>query len=225
MKKILFLLLTILFIFHSTAYATNAEISAWAKEEVAEAIQLGIVPEDMQNDYQNNITRAEFAKMAVLFVARHFDMEVDKLIEWYLSVHVDSNGNHPPFLDSTFTDIADSQYEYYIQCANSMHIVYGRGDGIFDPDAPITREEAAAMLLRVYFCYGGGVKLGPKSEGVDAFYDVAQISSWADSAVRYMYQWDVMKGVSDIHYAPKSYYTKEQCYITFLRLDRVYSIN
>ena len=106
-----------------------------------------------------------------------------------------------------------------------MCIVYGRGDGIFAPDAPITREEAATMLLRVYFCYGGGVKLGPKSEGVDAFYDVAEISSWADSAVRYMYQWDVMKGISDVQYAPKSYYTKEQCYITFLRLNRVYSVN
>lgn len=225
MKKTLFLLFTILFIFHSTAYASGTEISAWAQAEVEETIQLGIVPVDMQNDYQNNITRAEFAKIAVMFVARHFDMEVDELIEWYLSVHVDSNGNQPPFLESTFSDIEDSEYKYYIQCANSMYIVYGRGDGVFDPDAFITREEAATMLLRVYFCYGGGVKLGPKSEGVDAFYDVAEISSWADSAVRYMYQWDVMKGVSDIQYAPKLYYTKEQCYITLLRLDRVYSVN
>jgi len=225
MKKTIFMLFTILLIFHSTAYASGTEISAWAQSEVEEAIHLGIVPEDMQNDYQNNITRAEFAKIAVMFVARHFDMEVDELIEWYLSAHVDYNGNHPPFLESTFSDIEDSEYKYYIQCANSMHIVYGRGNGIFDPDAPIVREEAAAMLLRVYFCYGGGVKLGPKSEGVDAFYDVAEISSWADSAVRYMYQWDVMKGVSDIQYAPKSYYTKEQCYITFLRLDHVYSVN
>lgn len=223
MKKILFLLLTILFIFYSTASATNTEISIWAQEEVAEAIHLGIVPEDMQNDYKKNITRAEFAKIAVMFVARHFDMDIEELVEWYLSEHVDSNGNKVTFLESTFEDIEDSKYKYYIQCANSMHIVYGRGDGIFDPDTFITREEAATMLLRVYFCYGGGVKLGHKSEGVDEFYDVAEISSWADSAVRYMYQWDVMRGISDIHYAPKSHFTKEQCYITFLRLDRVYS--
>ena len=224
MKRI-FLLFMILFIFHSTGYASGTQISAWAQSEVEEAIHLGIVPEDMQNNYQNNITRAEFTKIAVMFVARHFDMELDELIEWYLSAHVDSNGNQLLFLESTFSDIEDSKYKYYIQCANSMCIVYGRGDGIFAPDAPITREEAATMLLRVYFCYGGGVKLGPKSEGVDAFYDVAEISSWADSAVRYMYQWDIMKGVSDVKYAPKLYYTKEQCYITFLRLDRVYSTN
>ena len=224
MKKTLFLLLAILFIFYTTAYASSTEISAWAKEEVQEAIQLGIVPEDMQNDYKNNITRAEFAKIAVMFVARHFDMDVDEVVEWYLSEHIDSEGNQLTFKDNTFIDIENSAYEYYIKCANSMSILYGRGDGIFDPDAFITREEAATMLLRVYFRYGAGVKLGPKSEGVDAFYDVEEISSWADSAVRYMYQWDVMKGVSDVQYSPKSHYTKEQCYITFLRLDRVYSI-
>lgn len=223
MKKLLFLLFTILFIMHSTVYANSTEISAWAKEELEEAINTGIVPVDMQNDYKSNITRAEFAKIAVMFVARHFDMDVDKLVEWYLSEHVDSDGNQLTFKKNVFTDIENSEYEYYIECANSMCIAYGRGDGIFDPDAYITREEAATMLLRIYFCYGGGVKLGPKSMMVDEFYDAREISSWADSAVRYMYQWDVMKGISDVQYAPKAYYTKEQCYITFLRLDSVYS--
>ncbi len=223
MKKILFFLISILLIFHSVIYAADTEISAWAKQEVEEAIRLGFVPEDMQNNYKKAITRAEFAKISVMFVAHHFGMEVDEVVEWYLSSHVDDFGNQLVFKEDTFTDIENSKYEYYIKCANSMYIVYGRGNGIFDPDAFITREEAATMLLRVYFCYGGGVKLGPKSEGVDAFYDVEEISSWADSAVRYMYQWDVMKGVSDIYYAPKSHYTKEQCYATFLRLDHVYS--
>lgn len=223
MKKVLFFLLVILFVFHSTIYAIDSAPSAWAKEEVEEAISLGIVPEDMQKDYQTNITRAEFAKISVLFVAHHFQSDVDEVVAWYLSEHVDTNGNPLEFQENTFTDVKDSGHEYYIQCANSMNIVYGRGDGTFDPDAYITREEAATMLLRVYFCYGGGVKLGPKSEGVDAFHDVEEISSWADSAVRYMYQWEVMKGMSETSYAPKSHYTKEQCYVTFLRLLHVYS--
>lgn len=222
MKKI-FVILAILFAFHGTAYAVGNGISDWAQAEVEETISLGIVPVDMQNDYQNNITRAEFAKMAVVFSARHFDMEVDKFVEWYLSEHTNSEGNQLTFLEDTFSDIENSEHKYYIQCANSMSIVYGKGEGIFDPDVPITREEAATMLLRVYFTYGSGVKLGPKSEGVDDFFDADEISPWADTAVRYMYQWDVMKGFSDVEYAPKSYYTKEQCYITFLRLDRVYS--
>jgi len=223
MKKIATILFTLFFIFNNTALASTTGISDWAMVEVLEAINRGIVPEDMQSNYKNNVTRAEFSKFAVLFVARHFDMSVDETLEWYLSEHVDSYGNQLKFQENSFNDIEDSEYEYYIKCANSMNIVYGRGNGIFDPDTFITREEAAVMLLRVYFCYGSGVKLGPKSEGVDAFYDSEEISSWADSAVRYMYQWDVMKGISDVQYEPKSHYTREQCYITFLRLDNVYS--
>lgn len=223
MKKLLVLLSVMLCVFCTTAYASDTAMSAWAKTEVEKAVNLGIVPEDMQNNYRRNITRAEFAKVSVMFVAEHFDMEVDEVVEWYLSEHVDSYGNKLTFKENTFTDIGDCEHEYYIKCANSMYIVEGRGDGIFDPDAFITREEAATMLLRVYFCYGGGVKLGPKSEGVDAFNDADMISSWADTAVRYMYQWDVMKGFSDTEYSPKSHYTREQCYITFLRLREVYS--
>lgn len=224
MKKILFLLFAIFFILNITPYAVNMEISDWAKTEVEEAINLGFVPQDMQNEYVKPITRAEFAKISVSFVAYQYDMDVDTMVKNYLSSHIDSQGNPLTFKEDSFADIKDSEHEYYIKCANSLSIVNGKGNGIFDPNSPITREEAATMLLRTYFCYGSGVKLGSKSEGVDAFYDKDEISSWADSAVRYMYQWDVMKGVSDTEYAPKEHYTKEQCYITFLRLDKVYAI-
>lgn len=200
----------------------GGEASPWAKAEIEEVIQLGFIPEDMQREYQKPMTRAEFAKISVLFVAHHFGMSVEEVVEWYLSAHV--HDGHPiTFKEDSFTDIENSPHAYYIRCANTMHIVYGRGDGIFDPEGFITREEAATMLLRVYFSYGGGVKLGPKSEGVDRFYDVEEISSWANTAVRYMYQWDVMKGVSDASFAPKETYTREQSYLTFLRLDKVYA--
>ena len=223
LKKIGVLLISVLFIFNLCVNAADSEMSDWAKQEVEEAISLGIVPDDMQNNYKAHITRAEFAKMSVLFVAYKYDMELDQVIETYLSTKVDSDGNKIEFKEDSFIDIANSEYEYYIKCANTMNIVYGKGNGIFDPDSYITREEAATMLMRVYFCYGGGVKLGQKSEGVDAFLDVKEISSWADTAVRYMYQWDVMKGVSDKYYSPGTYYTKEQCFVTFLRLNNVYS--
>ena len=223
MKKLLILLLTVFLISQHAVYASGAKISDWAMDEVQAAIQIGLVPEEMQCDYQSNMTRAEFAKLSVVFVAHHLSMEIDEAVEWYLCGHTDSSGKPLIFQKDTFTDIIESEYEYYIQCANSMGIVNGRGNRIFDPDSFITREEAATMLLRVYFCYGSGVKLNAKSEEIDGFYDAKEISSWADSAVRYLYQWDVMKGVSEGCYAPKEYYTKEQCYITFFRLQQVYS--
>ena len=223
MKKILLIAVVTVLVLSITVCAGNTNISDWAKPEVDEAISLGIVPEDMQNNYQDNITRAEFAKVSVMYVANHFNMTVDELVKWYLETRVDGEGKPLTFIEDAFTDIADSDEAYYIKCANTMGIVYGKGEGKFAPDELITREEAATMLLRVYFCYGSGVKLGPKSADVDNFSDAGKISSWADSAVRYMYQWDVMKGVSETRYAPEENYTKEQCYATFLRLHRVYS--
>lgn len=224
MKKIVFSLFLILVTFCNTAFAESPDMSEWAKPEINEVLNLGFIPEDMQNNYTSNITRAEFAKISVLFVAYHFNLSVEEMVSKYLSEHVDQFGNPLTFQENAFTDIKGSEHEYYIKCANSMGIVVGKGEGKFDPDAHITRQEAATMLLRVYFCYGGGVKLGPKSAEVDNFYDVKEISSWADTAVRYMYQWDVMKGFSKTQYSPNSHYTREQCYITFLRLNNVYSI-
>ncbi len=223
-KRLLSLMMMVALLSTGVVFADSG-ISPWAETEVQEAIALGFVPEEMQMGYQENITRAEFAKISVLFVAYKFKMPFEETMQNYLDVHINGETGKPiEFRDDSFTDIEDSPHALYIKWADTLRIVEGRGNGIFDPDAPITREEAATMLLRVYFCYGGGVKLGPRSEGVDNFSDVSQISAWADTAVRYMYQWDVMKGFSETEYSPKTGYTREQCYATFLRLDQVYAI-
>lgn len=221
MKKTLVFLLA--FTMCMSTFVRAEEPSDWAGAEVAEAIELGIVPEDIRCDYKSCATREEFAMVSVLFVARHFDMEVEDMMDSYISTHVDSYGEPLTFRENVFTDIDDSPYKYYIECANNLGIVNGRGDDTFDPKASITRQEAATMLLRAYFCYGGGVKLGPKSAAVDNFADKDSIASFADTPVRYMYQWDVMKGVSDTHYEPLATYTREQCYVTFVRLWKVFS--
>ncbi len=221
MKKIILFLMLFAIFFCNTAFAENAGISEWAVPEVTEAVRLGIVPEDMQQNYQENMTRGEFAKISVLFVAYQLNMDFEDAMNWYLETHVDGHGNKLQFKTDSFHDINNSDHAYYIRWANALGIVKGRSEGLFEPDAPITREEAATMLLRAYFCYGSGVKLGPESMGVDAFADALLISPWADMAVRYMYQWGVMKGISEAYYSPKTTYTKEQCYVTLLRLDKV----
>jgi len=43
--------------------------SAWANDEVYRALELGFVPEKLQGDYQKEITRAEFAEIAIYFLA------------------------------------------------------------------------------------------------------------------------------------------------------------
>jgi len=41
---------------------------AWAFDNIKSAVEKGFVPEDIQNDYTQVITRAEFCRMAVKFV-------------------------------------------------------------------------------------------------------------------------------------------------------------
>lgn len=47
--------------------------SPWAAESVAEAVTLGFVPGDLQGGYQQEITRAEFAQVSLLFLATQYN--------------------------------------------------------------------------------------------------------------------------------------------------------
>lgn len=102
-------------------------------------------------------------------------------------------------------------------CADTLGIVKGRGEGIFDPFSNITREEAAVMLNNVFFSYATGFKLGYYD--LSKMTDYEKISEWAKSSVRNMYVMNVMKGVSETEFSPQGLYTREQCFATFLRLN------
>lgn len=50
---------------------------------------------------------------------------------------------------SSFADTKGNQYEAYIQTAYEIGIANGYSDGMFNPDQPITREEAATLVWRL----------------------------------------------------------------------------
>ena len=52
--------------------ASEAGASVWAVHEISEALDLEFIPVDLQNQYSANITRAEFAKVTVNFLALQF---------------------------------------------------------------------------------------------------------------------------------------------------------
>ncbi|HSJ28833.1 MAG TPA: ScyD/ScyE family protein, partial [Acidimicrobiia bacterium] len=49
-----------------------------------------------------------------------------------------------------FTDDNDSVHEADINVLASMGVILGRGEGIFDPKAPVTRAEMASLVARTY---------------------------------------------------------------------------
>ena len=222
MRKVLSVFLICLITFNCF-FSVNAEknMSEWAKKEVNEAIELGFVLEELQGDYQENITREEFAATAVMYLAYEYNLTVEEMMELWCKKHADEKGIPLEIKVDSFADLEGSKFPVYIYYADTLGIVKGKGDGIFDPFSNITREEAAVMLHRTFSIYSqSAIKLNHKVAEIVLFNDCKQISSWANSAIEYMYQLDVMKGTSEKTYEPKNYYTREQCYATFLRLDQ-----
>lgn len=166
-------------------YAAEGDTpSAWAKEFVEDAIEKGYVPAHLQGKYQSPITREEFAELFVtaVFAEVNDDYEKeDSITKKYvgfdkLTVDV--------FLDKvstteSFTDTSNK----YVKVANILGMVNGVGDGKFNPDGLITREQAAIMFvnyLQTVYLPGGGhaeVELD----------DIDSASSWARDAVIWAY--------------------------------------
>lgn len=101
---------------------------AWYHNAVATLTAMGILYGRAEGRFDPDapITRAELTAMAVRF----FDVE--------------EAGELP------FTDVEeDAWYAPALRAGVALGLVSGRGNGTFDPDAPITRAETAAILNRV----------------------------------------------------------------------------
>ena len=89
-----------------------------------------------------------------------------------------------------FSDVKESDwYARAVSWAESLGIVTGFEDGTFRPNAPITREQLAAILYRYAQTKGQGFQ-GLWSFRLD-FPDAGDVSDWATEAM----SWMVMQGV------------------------------
>lgn len=193
---------------------TGTGPSAWAKDEVDVAIELGFVPENLLSDYQKDITRDEFAQLAVSFCA--FQLGYTKPLSSFLSDYQtnyrDGDGNTVSAVPESFSDATE-----YASVASGLGIVKGKGNGIYDPNGYITRQEAATMLLRAYHAYSSdNTSAAPPSAN---YADSAHFPEWAVESINQLYSWSVMTGDGNF-FLPDSHYTREQSILTFLRLDR-----
>ena len=91
--------------------------------------------------------------------------------------------------------------------AASVGVVNGMGDGTFQPNAAITREQMAA-ILRNYAEYKG---LDVTATGDLANYtDAASVSDWAKESVTWAVGENLISGVTDDTLAPQACATRAQ---------------
>ena len=161
--------------------------SSWAEEQVNSAIAEGLVPQNLQSNYTQAITRAEFAALAVALYEK-VRGEIAGRIE--------------------FNDTNDIN----VQKAAHIGVVTGVGNNRFDPNARLTREQAAVMLSRL-----SDAIEKPFPKKVTTFADNNLASSWALEAIGRVQAAEIMGGVGSNRFAPQDPYTREQSIITIMR--------
>lgn len=184
---------------------------AWAQETVDRAIAKGAVPGEICIDYQTPITRAEFCRSIIMGIqgaygelgAAYMETELP-----YLNYLYDAS-------EVRFADCNDP----FVTLAARAGIVSGGVDGNFHPYDSITREQAAAMLVRTLKAMGFTVTTGNPVE----FSDLGQASSYAVKDIQQITASkvngvSVMSGINQHEFAPKGTFTRVQAIVAIQRL-------
>ena len=104
-----------------------------------------------------------------------------------------------------FADVSDEWYATAVNWAASAGVVSGTGDGNFSPNAAITREQLAAMLMN-YSAW--------KGEDVSARADLSaysdQPSSWAEETMSWAVAEGLISGVTSTELQPQGNATRAQ---------------
>ena len=117
---------------------------------------------------------------------------------------------------ATFTDVAaDAWYAKAVAWAAENGIVKGTSETEFAPDAPITREQLAALLYRYaeYKKYSGKT-----AEGAADFTDAGSVSAYAAPAVSWAAANGIVAGRDDGSFDPQGGATRAECAVVMMRL-------
>ncbi|MBB6673882.1 S-layer homology domain-containing protein [Cohnella nanjingensis] len=179
-----------------------ASASAWAQPELLQAIRAGIATDASLDLFAQPISRERFAGLAV------------RLYEALGGAPSDppASPEAGPFADTNSPEVLR---------AYRLGIVSGITTDAFAPNAAITREELAVMLLRAVKAARPDAAVGNR-EPVPAFADEDEIGAWAKDALRFAVRLGVLKGVGDNRFDPQGFTTHEQAiaaaYRTFAAL-------
>lgn len=254
------LLLSLVLVGNQSTHAINGSPSydSWAKDEVEQALELGMVPVELQGEYNAPITRGEFAALVLTYLAVQYhyptvrnvqsvfqpvpDSKTDiaEFVNDYCLYRTDRAGN--PFDEDDFSpnpgtthlgtlrfwngfysmdtaypfrDVTEEHpYARYINIAYAFGLLNGRGDQIFDPNSPITRQEAAVLLKNAYTSYA---ELEETAENV-TYADGKEIASWAEEAALWVCGSNIMQGDDMGRFLPTRSITRQEAILCFLRL-------
>jgi hypothetical protein len=166
----------------------NSDVTALASRFIVDGITAtGFGP-------GKNITRVDFAE----YIARGLGL-------------TGSMTNAAKYSDVGLNNVAAP----YIGAVSKAGIVEGGADGKFRPNASITREEMATMLVRAMNY--AGVQTTASSSVLDGFKDKKKISGWASNNLAISVQAGFIKGSTTNTVNPQSYATRAEAAVMIKR--------
>ncbi|MDR0324574.1 MAG: cellulase family glycosylhydrolase [Oscillospiraceae bacterium] len=181
--------------------------SGWARDGIQSAYAKGVIPEDIQNNYQNVITRAEFCRMAVRWLEFRLRKGIDTIVA---ERGIPERMGHT-FSDTTNTDILAA---YRLGVTGGEVAPTDAAPGRFNPSGQFNREQAAMMILNTVKVAGMDVS-NTSSAG---FNDIGTASSWAVNAINYVRNAGIMSGTGTADnplFSPQRLYTRQESIVTF----------
>lgn len=119
------------------------------------------------------------------------------------------------YQDSAFTDVqVGDWFGASVLWAAENGIVSGIGDGVFSPDARITREQLAAVLYRYAQFAGMNTEIGAAET---RYSDMETVSEWATEAVMWAVETKLIQGVEEDVIAPQEGATRAQVAVILMR--------
>ncbi len=179
----------------------------WAVTPVKLAAEKGLLTYELTGKYTAAVSRREFADLLARFICVKSNCaELDD--------YMASRGE--AYISNRFPDCTGDTKNIDILAA--LGVISGKDNGNFDPDAPITRQEAAKLLCETaeLFMYIG-------TTGSINFTDKNHISDWALFYVTWVSEQWIMNGMTDGTFMPLDYYTVQQAITTVNRLYEVVS--
>lgn len=169
-------------------------VSQWALDYVNACSIRGLVPEAVEEGHRYNmqerVTRGEFAAIAV-------------------SLYTGMGGEEAAGTGDPFVDVdRESSLYPYIMAARELGIVQGTSteENTFEPNKPVSRQDAALMLSRAYTELGGEIPGGLTA----AFADSGRIADYARDAVAFMSDRGIINGVGGGRFDPTGNTSVEQ---------------
>jgi len=161
----------------------------WAKEQIKIAMDKGWVVTTDKFRPNDSITRAEFVKV------------FNKVFQL-----TKTNNN-------VFSDTKNHWAKNEIDIAVTNGVCQGTSSTTFEPDAPITREQAATMISNYK-------KLADNDlDKLTKYKDANNVSSWAKSSVEGVIESGYMNGYTDNTFKPKNNITRAEAVVTMTRIN------